>query len=147
MDNLHSLALSLKATDWAIVASAVATAVVAVFAIVLACVGRRQIADTRILQRAYLSVEPRGIEWTTNGSLVPHSTLARLAIEHLQAHPHLLAEAAADPLVQILTLTHRRRTADPKRELGLEPNPRDVRRMRFDEYRDDRGSCSRPCGN
>ena len=74
---------------------------------------------------------------------LPHSTLARLAIEHLQAHPHLLAEAATDPLVQILTLTHRRRTADPKRELGLEPNPRDVRRMRFDEYRDDRGSCSR----
>ena len=43
MDNLHALALSLKATDWAIIASAVATAVVAMFAIVLACVGRRQI--------------------------------------------------------------------------------------------------------
>ena len=70
MDNLQTLALSLKATDWAINASAVASAVVAVFAIVLACVGRRQIADTRILQRAYLSVEPRGIEWTTNGFLV-----------------------------------------------------------------------------
>ena len=67
MDNLHTLALSLKTTDWAIVASAVATAVVAVFAIVLACVGRRQIADTRILQRAYLSAEPKGIEWTSNG--------------------------------------------------------------------------------
>jgi hypothetical protein len=48
----------------------VATAVVAVFAIVLACVGRRQIADTRILQRAYLSAEPKGIEWTSNGFLV-----------------------------------------------------------------------------
>ena len=70
MDNLHTLALSLKTTDWAIVASAVATAVVAVFAIVLACVGRRQIADTRILQRAYLSAEPKGIEWTSNGFLV-----------------------------------------------------------------------------
>jgi hypothetical protein len=77
MDNLHTLALSLKAialslkaTDWAIIASAVATAVVAVFAIVLACVGRRQIADTRILQRAYLTVEPKGIEWTTNETLV-----------------------------------------------------------------------------
>jgi hypothetical protein len=77
MDHLHTLALSLKAialsikaTDWAIIASAVATAVVAVFTVVLACVGRRQIADTRILQRAYLSVEPRGIEWSTNGFLV-----------------------------------------------------------------------------
>jgi hypothetical protein len=69
MHNLHTLALSLKATDWAIIGSAVASAVVAVFTIVLAFVGRRQIADTRILQRAYLSVEPRGIEWTTNGSL------------------------------------------------------------------------------
>jgi hypothetical protein len=70
MDNFHALALSLKATDWAIIASAVATAVVALFAIVLACVGRRQIADMRIIQRAYLSVEPKGIEWTTNGFLV-----------------------------------------------------------------------------
>jgi hypothetical protein len=67
---LWQLALSLKATDWAIIASAVATAVVAVFMIVLACVGRRQITDTRILQRAYLSVEPKGIEWSTNGFLV-----------------------------------------------------------------------------
>jgi hypothetical protein len=70
MDSLHALALSLKATDWAIITSAVATAVVAVFTIVLASVGRRQIADTRILQRAYLSVEPKGIEWPTNGFLV-----------------------------------------------------------------------------
>ena len=67
MDNLHTLALSLNATDWAAIASAVAAAIVAVFTIVLAGVGRRQIADTRILQRAYLSAEPKGIEWTTNG--------------------------------------------------------------------------------
>jgi hypothetical protein len=70
MDNLHTLALSLNATDWAAIASAVAAAVVAVFTIVLAGVGRRQITDTRILQRAYLSVEPKGIEWSTNGFLV-----------------------------------------------------------------------------
>jgi uncharacterized membrane protein YoaK (UPF0700 family) len=43
MDNLHALALSLRAADWAIIASALATVVVAMFAIVLACLGRRQI--------------------------------------------------------------------------------------------------------
>jgi hypothetical protein len=32
--------------------------------IVLASVGKQQVADTRILQRAYLSVEPLGIEWS-----------------------------------------------------------------------------------
>jgi hypothetical protein len=67
---LWKLALSLSATDWAAIASAVAAAVVAVFTIVLACAGRRQITDTRLLQRAYLSVEPKGIEWSTNGFLV-----------------------------------------------------------------------------
>jgi hypothetical protein len=57
MDNLHTLALSLKAialsltaTDWASIASGAAASVVAVFTIVLACVGRRQIADTRMRQ-------------------------------------------------------------------------------------------------
>jgi hypothetical protein len=70
MDNLQTLALSLKATDWAIIASAVASAVVAVFTIALASVGRRQTADTRILQRAYLTVEPRGVEWHSSGLLV-----------------------------------------------------------------------------
>jgi len=67
---LWQLALSLKATDWAAVASAVAAAIVAVFTIVLAGVGRRQNRDTRILQRAYLSVEPKGIEWSTSGFLI-----------------------------------------------------------------------------
>ena len=47
---------------------------VARFTIVLAGVGRRQITDTRILQRAYLSVERAGIEWSTNGFLVGHVT-------------------------------------------------------------------------
>jgi hypothetical protein len=49
---LWQLALSLKAPDWAAIASAVAAAIVAVFTIVLAGVGRRQNRDTRILQRA-----------------------------------------------------------------------------------------------
>jgi hypothetical protein len=52
------------------VISAVATGVVAWFTVVLADVGKRQIADTRILQRAYLSVEPKGIEWSNNALLV-----------------------------------------------------------------------------
>jgi hypothetical protein len=42
--------------------TAVATAVLAAFTIVLAQLARRQIRDSRILQRAYLNVEPRGIE-------------------------------------------------------------------------------------
>jgi hypothetical protein len=36
------------------------------------------------------------------------STLTRLGNDYLQAHPELLAEAAADPIVQNLTLTHRK---------------------------------------
>jgi hypothetical protein len=43
--------------------TAIPGAVVALFTIVLANVGRQQVADTRILQRGYLSVEPQGIEW------------------------------------------------------------------------------------
>jgi hypothetical protein len=59
-------------TDWTVLngwltliatlVSAVAAGVVARFTVILARVGRQQIADTRILQRAYLSVEPKGIE-------------------------------------------------------------------------------------
>ncbi len=70
MSNLQALVLLLQAADWAAIASAAATVVIALFTIVLACVGRRQIADTRILQRAYLTVEPRGIEWHSSGLLV-----------------------------------------------------------------------------
>jgi hypothetical protein len=57
----------LESAGWVTLASTVVTAfaggVVAVFTVVIAWVGRQQIADTRILQRAYLSVEPQGIEW------------------------------------------------------------------------------------
>ena len=44
------------------IVTATAGAVVAALTIVLANVGKQQVADTRILQRAYLSVEPQGIE-------------------------------------------------------------------------------------
>jgi Resolvase, N terminal domain len=67
-------------------------------------------------QAAMREVKRRRQKQGIKGSL-PHSTLARLAIEHLQDHPHLLAEAAADPLVQILGNSIRRRRPDPKREL------------------------------
>jgi hypothetical protein len=43
---------------------------VAWFTVILARVGRQQIGDARILQRAYLSVEPKGIEWSNNAFLV-----------------------------------------------------------------------------
>jgi hypothetical protein len=49
--------------------------------------------------------------------LLPHSTLARLGNEWLAANPQLYAEAAADPIVQNLQHSIRRRTADLKQEL------------------------------
>lgn len=49
------------------IASTIVTAttggIVALFTIVFAGVGRQQVADNRILQRAYVSVEPQGIGW------------------------------------------------------------------------------------
>lgn len=49
------------------IASTIVTAttggIVALFTIVFAGVGRQQVADNRILQRAYVRVEPQGIEW------------------------------------------------------------------------------------
>jgi hypothetical protein len=52
---------------WVTIASTIVTAIaggiVALFTIVLAGVGRRQVADNRILQRAYVSVVRQGIEW------------------------------------------------------------------------------------
>jgi hypothetical protein len=45
------------------IVTATAGSVVAALTIVLANVGKQQVADARILQRAYLSVEPLGIEW------------------------------------------------------------------------------------
>lgn len=48
--------------------AAVATALVALFTIILAGVGKRQIEDTRILQRAYVTVEAAGIYMLRNRS-------------------------------------------------------------------------------
>ena len=52
------------------IVTATAGAVVAALTIVLANVGKQQVADTRILQRAYLSVEPQGIEWSGGGAFI-----------------------------------------------------------------------------
>ena len=52
---------------WVTVSSTIVTAitgsVIALFTIVLAGVGKQQVTDNRILQRAYVSVEPQGIEY------------------------------------------------------------------------------------
>ena len=51
---------------WVTITSTIVTATAGgvVATIILANVGKQQVADTRILQRAYLSVEPLGIEWS-----------------------------------------------------------------------------------
>jgi hypothetical protein len=51
---------------------------------------------------------------------LPFSTLSRMAIEHLHAHPELLAEAALSPTVQ--NLRDRRRTAKVEWAWGYAPS-------------------------
>jgi hypothetical protein len=41
---------------------------------------------------------------------LPYSTLIRLAMEYLQAHRELIADAAASPIVQNLGIVRKRRT-------------------------------------
>jgi hypothetical protein len=57
---------------WEDLISALSTGIVALFTIALFRVGWRQIRDTKILQRAYLSVEPEGIVTSTSGLLLGH---------------------------------------------------------------------------
>jgi hypothetical protein len=45
---------------------------------------------------------------------LPYAVLSRLAMEHLQANPALLAEAAASPIVQELGIVRKRRTVGRK---------------------------------
>jgi hypothetical protein len=49
-------------------------------------------------------------------STLSAATIARLANEHLRAHPELISEAAQSDIVQNL-LAHRRRGVDRQREL------------------------------
>jgi hypothetical protein len=67
-------------------------------------------------QAAMREVKRRRQKQGIKGSL-PYAVLSRLAIEHLQAHPELLLQAAADPIVQNLRIEHSRRRPDSKREL------------------------------
>jgi len=67
-------------------------------------------------QSAMREVERRRQKQGIKGSL-PFSTVSRLALEHLQANPQLIAEAAASPIVQMLGVTNRRTVVDPQREL------------------------------
>lgn len=52
--------------------TAIATFTIAWFTITLSRVGRRQISDTRILQRAYLGAEPRGIAEMQDKTIIAH---------------------------------------------------------------------------
>ena len=52
--------------------SHVATAIIALYTIILACVGRRQNKDSRIVRRAYVVVDMDGVRDITKGNLVGH---------------------------------------------------------------------------
>jgi hypothetical protein len=51
---------------------------------------------------------------------LPMSTLTKMAMDWVEQHPELIAEAAASPIVQNLQHPHRRRRPDSKRELLCE---------------------------
>jgi hypothetical protein len=62
---------------------------------------RQQAAVILARRAAMREVKRRRQKQGLRGTL-PHATLARLGQEWLQAHPELLAEAAASPIVQNL---------------------------------------------
>ena len=64
-------------------------------------------------QHAMREVKRRRQKQGIKGPL-PFSTLSRLAIEWLDAHPELLADAAASPIVQELRILRKRRTVGRK---------------------------------
>jgi hypothetical protein len=119
MSNLQALVLLLQAADWAAIASAMATVVIAVFTIVLAWVGRRQIADTRILQRAYLTVEPKGVEWHSSGLLVGQvafKNIGKLPATEFASVVNKIVVRNAEWVTPVLT-----NAALPRRSPGLVP--------------------------
>jgi hypothetical protein len=75
--------------------TAIATVVIALYTFVLAKVGRRQAKDTRILQRAYVSVEPNGIRTNTGGELIGHVVFHNVG--HLPANEFSWALMAITP--------------------------------------------------
>jgi N-acyl-D-aspartate/D-glutamate deacylase len=69
---------------------------------------QQSVAIVLARQAAMREVKRRRQKQGIKGTL-PFSTLSRLAIEHLQAHPELYAEALASPVVQELGVAHRKR--------------------------------------
>jgi hypothetical protein len=78
---------------------------------------QRQTAAVILARRAAMREVKRRRQRLGLRQTLPHSTLARLGNEWLADHPELYAEAAADPIVQELGISIRRRRPDPKREL------------------------------
>jgi hypothetical protein len=58
--------------DWSLDWSAVFAGLLVLVTAGLVLVGRRQIQDARVLQRAYVSALPGGISTTTRGELLAH---------------------------------------------------------------------------
>jgi hypothetical protein len=71
----------------------------------------RQSAIVILAQQAALRIVKRRIQaqGRVKLSTLSAATLTRIANDYLREHPELLAEAAADPIVQNSTLPHRKR--------------------------------------
>jgi hypothetical protein len=102
--------------------TAVSTALIALFTIILALIAMRQGKDSRSLNRAYIAVEPAGIVlWSDKGSLVGHFII-RNAGNLPASDVKWVAEIGVD--------TDRNRTSFPVNEKGFKGDltipPRDA---------------------
>jgi hypothetical protein len=70
------------------------------------------LARQAAMRRIKLRRQKQGLRQT-----LPYSVLSRMAMEWLDHHPELYAEALASPIVQELGNSIRRRRPDPKQEL------------------------------
>src|ERR1700747_1202620 len=74
--NSHNILLTLvlyalyELNFYGVLITAIATGVIAKFTVTLARVGRQQIEDTHILERAYIVAEPYGIDTFTDGKQI-----------------------------------------------------------------------------
>jgi hypothetical protein len=76
----------------------------------------RQAAAIVLAQQAAMRIVKRQIkaQGRVKLSTVFHATLTRLGNDYLRSHPELLAEAAADPIVQNLGNSFKRRKPAPQ---------------------------------
>jgi hypothetical protein len=84
----------------------------------------RQHAAVILAQQAALWIVKRRIQaqgWVKLSTLSA-ATLTRIANDYLREHPELLAEAAADPIVQNSTLPHRKRAARSRIHTSITKN-------------------------